>query len=112
MTPRRWVLLCAAVLFLWQLGSRDLWAPDEPYFAEGAREMVVDGRWVVPHVNGVVLPSWVVDAVCVVPGGAHPSYAAGYSERDNAYYEAWDAIGRDREAFGEWLTSMRAEVLV
>jgi len=50
------VLLCAALLFLWQLGSRDLWAPDEPYFAEGAREMIIDGRWVVPHVNGVVTP--------------------------------------------------------
>ncbi len=50
----RWVVLFAALLFLWRLGSHDLWAPDEPYFAEGAREMVVDGQWAVPHVNGVV----------------------------------------------------------
>ena len=56
-----------------------------------------------PRVNGVMLPSWVVDAVCVVPGGAHPSYAHGYSERDNAAYKAWDPIGRDREAFDDWL---------
>lgn len=56
-----------------------------------------------PHVNGVVLPSWVVDAVCVVPGGSHPSYAHGYSERDNPYYEAWDEIGRDRDRFNEWV---------
>jgi len=49
-----WVLLIAAVLILWALGGHDLWAPDEPYFAEGAREMVVDGEWAVPHVNGVV----------------------------------------------------------
>ncbi len=56
-----------------------------------------------PHVNGVVLPAWVVDAVCVVPGGAHPSYADGYSERDNPYYAAWDEIGRDRDRFGEWV---------
>ena len=54
MSPRRWALAAAAVLFLWWLGGHDLWAPDEPYFAEGAREMVVDGRWAVPHVNGVV----------------------------------------------------------
>lgn len=59
-----------------------------------------------PRVNGVVLPSWVVDAVCVVPGGAHPSYAHDYSERDNAYYEAWDPIARDREAFAEWLAGL------
>jgi len=56
----------------------------------------------------VVLPSWVVDAVSVVPNGAHPSYAAGYSERDNAFYASWDAISRDREPFGAW---MRRHVL-
>lgn len=54
MKHQRMVLLLAALLFLWWLGGRDLWAPNEPYFAEGAREMVVDGEWAVPHVNGVV----------------------------------------------------------
>lgn len=53
-TVRLLVLAGAAVLFLWQLGSHDLWAPDEPYFAEGAREMVVDGHWAAPHVNGTL----------------------------------------------------------
>lgn len=48
------VLACAVLLFLCNLGGHDLWAPDEPYFAEGAREMVADGEWWVPHVNGVV----------------------------------------------------------
>jgi glutaconate CoA-transferase subunit A len=56
-----------------------------------------------PHVNSIVLPSWVIDAVCVVPGGAHPSYAAGYSDRDNEWYAAWDEISRDREQFRQWL---------
>ena len=56
-----------------------------------------------PRINGVVLPAWVLDAVCVVPGGAHPSYADGYSERDNAWYAAWDEIGRDRDRFQTWL---------
>jgi glutaconate CoA-transferase, subunit A len=41
--------------------------------------------------------------VAVVPGGAHPSYALGYSARDNDFYLAWDAISRDRERFGSWL---------
>jgi len=50
----RGILLLAAVLFLANLWGYDLWAPDEPYFAEGAREMIVDGKWAVPHVNGVV----------------------------------------------------------
>ena len=64
-----------------------------------------------PKTNGVVLPSWVVDAVCVVPGGAHPSYAHDYSERDNAAYNDWDAVSRDREAFTEWCAQLRAEVV-
>jgi glutaconate CoA-transferase subunit A len=64
-----------------------------------------------PRVNGIVLPAWVIDAVCVVPGGAHPSYAAGYSERDNEWYAEWDAISRDRDAFGAWLEELRAPQL-
>jgi glutaconate CoA-transferase, subunit A len=61
-----------------------------------------------PRPGAVVLPSWVVDAVAPAPGGAHPSYADGYSTRDNAFYAAWDAISRDRDAFRAW---MRAHVL-
>ncbi|MEO3752008.1 CoA-transferase [Streptomyces sp. B6B3] len=56
-----------------------------------------------PRPGGVVLPAWVVDAVAAVPGGAHPSYAAGYSVRDNDFYRSWDAISRDRAAFTAWL---------
>ena len=51
----------------------------------------------------MVLPSWVVSLVSVVPGGAHPSYAQGYSTRDNDFYVAWDAVSRDRDAFLAWM---------
>jgi glutaconate CoA-transferase subunit A len=61
-----------------------------------------------PRPGAVVLPSWVVTAVAEAPGGAAPSYAHGYSTRDNAAYAAWDAISRDREAFRAW---MQANVL-
>jgi glutaconate CoA-transferase, subunit A len=44
-----------------------------------------------------------VTAVAEVPGGAHPSYASGYSRRDNAFYRAWDGISRDRERFRAWM---------
>jgi glutaconate CoA-transferase subunit A len=56
-----------------------------------------------PRPGAIVLPGWTVSYVARVPGGAHPSYALGYSVRDNDYYVAWDAIGRDRAAFGRWL---------
>jgi glutaconate CoA-transferase subunit A len=56
-----------------------------------------------PRPGGVVIPGWIVDAVSLAPGGAHPSYAHGYYDRDNAFYVAWDAISRDRDRFTEWI---------
>lgn len=53
--------------------------------------------------NAIILPAWTIDAVCVVPGGAFPSYAHGYYPRDNAFYLAWDAIARDRDTFRRWI---------
>jgi glutaconate CoA-transferase subunit A len=61
-----------------------------------------------PRPGAVVLPSWAVGRVSLVPGGAHPSYAQGYSTRDNDFYLAWDAISRDRDTFQSW---MREHVL-
>jgi glutaconate CoA-transferase subunit A len=56
-----------------------------------------------PTPGAIVLPAWVVGYVAQVPGGAHPSYALGYSARDNAFYLAWDEISRDRARFAAWL---------
>lgn len=56
-----------------------------------------------PRQFQVVLPAPAVDAVAVEPGGALPSYAAGYYERDNTFYEAWDRVARDRETFEDWM---------
>lgn len=58
-----------------------------------------------PQPREVVLPGWAISAVAEVPGGAHPSYAHDYYERDNAYYAAWDAVSRDRQRFGAWLAA-------
>ena len=56
-----------------------------------------------PAPNACVIPNWVVTAVCEVPGGAHPSYAQGYYERDNAFYQNWEKISRSRESFQKWM---------
>ncbi|MGY8817786.1 MAG: CoA transferase subunit A [Pseudomonadales bacterium] len=53
--------------------------------------------------NACVLPTWALSAVCRVPGGAHPSYAHGYYERDNRFYQQWDPIARDRDTFTAWI---------
>jgi 4-amino-4-deoxy-L-arabinose transferase-like glycosyltransferase len=80
-TAARGVLLLAAILGLWNLWGYDLWAPDEPYFAEGAREMVVDGQWAVPHVNGAITTDkpplffWII-ALLSLPSGHVSSLSA------------------------------------
>jgi glutaconate CoA-transferase subunit A len=56
-----------------------------------------------PRPGSVVIPSWAIDAIAVAAGGAHPSYAHGYYERDNEFYLQWDAISRDRDQFAAWI---------
>lgn len=65
-------------------------------------EEVVDDL-AAPSPNSVVIPGWTVDAIAEAPGGARPSYAHGYYTRDNAFYQEWDAIARDRETFRSWM---------
>ncbi len=56
-----------------------------------------------PRPGDVILPSWLVSAVALSPGGSRPSYAAGYYQRDNDFYIAWDEISRDRDTFLSWM---------
>jgi glutaconate CoA-transferase subunit A len=72
-----------------------------------SRRSLVTVEEIVPRLvlrpGGIVLPSQAITAVALARGGAHPSYAHGYYERDNAFYVAWDAISRDRELFAAWM---------
>jgi glutaconate CoA-transferase subunit A len=53
--------------------------------------------------GAMVLPTWAVSYVATAPGGSHPSYTHGYSERDNDFYVRWDAVSRNRDAFRRWM---------
>jgi glutaconate CoA-transferase subunit A len=72
-----------------------------------ARQSLVTVEEVVPRIvqrpGGVVLPAQAITAVSLAPGGAHPSYAHGFYDRDNAFYVAWEPISRDRELFAAWM---------
>ncbi|WP_035857678.1 CoA transferase subunit A [Cryptosporangium arvum] len=68
-------------------------------------EEIVDE--LAPRPGAITIPSWAVTCVAEVPGGAHPSYAQDYSERDNAYYQEWDTISRDRTTFTTWLKELQ-----
>ena len=67
------------------------------------RGLVNSTRLGLMRPGGVILPSWAIDVVALAPGGAHPSYAHGYTERDNDFYVSWAAISRDRDAFRRWM---------
>ena len=45
------LVLCIA-LFWWRLGKLGLIDPDEPFYAQTAREMLVSGDWVTPQIFG------------------------------------------------------------
>jgi glutaconate CoA-transferase subunit A len=64
-------------------------------------EAIVDTLEPVP--GAIVLPAWAVTCVSEVPGGARPSYALGYGEREDEAYVAWEPVSRDREKFAAWM---------
>ncbi len=53
--------------------------------------------------NRTLIPAHAVDAVVVCPRGAHPSFAQGYYDRDNAFYRAWSHISKDPDRLRAWL---------
>jgi glutaconate CoA-transferase subunit A len=92
-------------------GNAQIWGlvgvQKEAAFAS-ARVVVVVEELVDEHVirsdpNRTVIPGLIVDAVVVEPWGAHPSYAQGYYDRDNAFYVAWEAISRDPGTLARYL---------
>ncbi len=56
-----WIQICLLIgvcflLYFSNLGRWDLWNPDEPRYAQVAKEMVEGGDWVLMHYNGRVYP--------------------------------------------------------
>ncbi|TVM02956.1 MAG: hypothetical protein CV087_07715 [Candidatus Brocadia sp. WS118] len=50
------IILFTAFLFLFNIGKRDLWAPDEPRYAQVSKEMRDTGNFIVPHLNSAPYP--------------------------------------------------------
>ncbi|MEO8639562.1 MAG: CoA-transferase [Chloroflexota bacterium] len=66
-------------------------------------EELVDSSVVRDDPDRTLLPGTVVDAVCVEPFGAHPSFAQGHYDRDNGFYRDWDPVSRDPARLEAWL---------
>jgi glutaconate CoA-transferase, subunit A len=95
-------------------GNAQIWGllgvQKEAAFAS-SRVVVVTEELVDPSVirsdpNRTAIPGFIVDAVVVEPWGAHPSYAQGYYDRDNAFYTAWEPISRDEGRLAAYLDEL------
>jgi glutaconate CoA-transferase subunit A len=92
-------------------GNAQIWGvigeQREAAFAAGTvivtAEEIVDEAVIRADPNRTVVPGFIVDAVCHVPYGAHPSYAQGYYDRDNPFYLEWARISKEPEDLGGWL---------
>ena len=66
-------------------------------------EEIVDEAIIRSDPNRTLIPGMVVDAVCQVPGCAHPSYTQGYYDRDNRFYLEWDEISKSADTVAQYL---------
>jgi glutaconate CoA-transferase subunit A len=66
-------------------------------------EEIVDEAVIRSDPNRTIIPAFIVDAVVHEPWGAHPSYAQGYYDRDNAFYVEWEEISRDHARVQSYL---------
>ncbi|MEE1737739.1 CoA-transferase [Streptomyces sp. BE147] len=92
-------------------GNTQMWGltgvQAEAVFAAGRAvvvvEELVDDEVIRSDPNRTLVPAHAVDAVVVCPRGAHPSFAQGYYDRDNAFYRAWSGISKDPQRLRAWL---------
>ena len=73
-------------------------------------EEIVKPRVIRDDPNRTVIPGFIVDAVVHEPWGAHPSYAQGYYDRDNAFYVQWEEISRSADALQQYLNDFVYDV--
>jgi len=73
---RIFVLLAGCLLLFGAgIGMRSLWNPNEPVYGEGTREMILNGNYYIPTVNGITYSDkpifyfWAMAASCVLTGG-------------------------------------------
>jgi len=92
-------------------GNTQLWGllgvQKEAAFAAKAvivvAEEIVDESVIRADPNRTLIPGLIVNAVVHEPYGAHPSYAQGYYDRDNAFYLDWDTLSREPAQVNAWL---------
>jgi len=68
------LIILSSVIFFVNLGGWDLWDPDEPRYAQVAKEMMESDNWILPHLNNKVYPDkppvffWLISLSSMVKG--------------------------------------------
>jgi len=68
------LLVVSLTIFFVNLGGWDLWDPDEPRYAQVAKEMIESKNWILPHLNTQVYPDkppvffWLIALASMVKG--------------------------------------------
>ena len=92
-------------------GNAQIWGiiGEQKEAAFAARKVILTAEEIVSEEvirsdpNRTLIPEFIVDAVCHVPGCAHPSYTQGYYDRDNEFYLRWDQISETDEGVRAYL---------
>jgi glutaconate CoA-transferase subunit A len=92
-------------------GNAQIWGiiGEQKEAAFAARKVILTAEEIVSEEvirsdpNRTLIPEFIVDAVCHVPGCAHPSYPQGYYDRDNEFYLRWDQISETDEGVRAYL---------
>lgn len=66
-------------------------------------EEIVDESVIRADPNRTVVPDFMVSAVVHEPWASHPSYVQGYYDRDNWFYQNWDALSADQQKVNEYV---------
>ena len=74
------LLLLLSIIFYLPgvITSRDFWVEDEARYAEVTREMIYQGKWLVPHLNGEFYPDkppiyfWLSALIAIITGTITP----------------------------------------
>ena len=67
-------------------------------------EEIVDPSVITSDPNRTLVPGFLVSAVVLEPGGAHPSPVQGYYGRDHSFFAEYHEQTRQLEEFEKWLT--------
>lgn len=111
------LFVALAALIAVPLFTKDLWTPDEPRYAEVAREMMVSGNYLVPHLNGnhydekPPLQFWLI-ALASLPAGEVTGLTARIPTAVSAMIVLWLTFLLARRMYNEQTAFWSVLVLI